>query len=75
MSIQCCTGLCYSLFCVTHYILLQDDALSMAVRCEDVDSVKRLLKKGVDVNQKDWVCSKYLHVQVRTFCNTVLGIF
>ena len=36
----------------------------MAVRCGDVDSVKRLLEEGVDVNQKGRVCIKYLHVHV-----------
>ena len=40
----------------------------MAVRLGDVDSVKGLLKEGVDVNQKDRVCINCLHVHVAILC-------
>lgn len=35
---------------------IEEHTFIEAVELGDVDSVRRLLKKGVDVNHKDWVC-------------------
>lgn len=51
--------LCYKL---VGDICLQEHNFTVAVKRGDVDLVRGLLKEDVNVNHKDWVCVKYIHV-------------